>query len=226
MPSELWKRTLADILGDPWWASPPYNSNKKSEFLNETRVFLDQVYKEFDSYNLKFHTDDRSLAKALWMLQVDALDTLRDCIIFLNENKHRIVGKMFRDILETLDLAEYLRLQGDGSNALNKWYNSKIIPHREYRDFIKGKNPNRANNLADFYSQLSKWTHHTYFALGYSYSRGEGDMLVYDSHSPLLVLPRTIAQYIWMIKELIKLFFSRVKESGIVTVKDINPPWE
>lgn len=222
MPSELWKRTFADTLENPY-----YSSDEKSEFLNEARVFLDQVYKEFDRYTLKFHRDDRSLAKALWILQADALDTLRDCIILLNENKHRIVGKMFRDVLETLDLAEYLRLQGNTPVALNKWYNDKIILHKKYRGVIKSKDPNRAKNLAGFYSELSKWTHHTYSVLLYSYSLGKDDMLVYDSHSPeLLVLPHTISQYICIIKELIKLFFSRVKESGIVTVEDIEPPWE
>ncbi len=221
MSSKLWTQSIEDTVAHP------YDYESQQGFLKEARVLLDQIYGAFDRYQLKFHIDDRSVKKAVWMLQIDALDTLRDCIDLLDRKKHRIVGKMFRDVIETLDLAALFWHQGDNNRTdLQKWYNDEIIPHKRYREFLKSHcGPEASNRRRDFYKGLSQWTHHTYYTLKNSYSLSAGNMLVYDSHSEILILPHTISQYMWMVSELIKLFIGEVRRTGLIAEDDLRSAW-
>jgi hypothetical protein len=205
----LWFQDLDDVVRNP------YDYENQQLFIKEAMGVLNKIYSLYDKYQLRFHVDDISLNKCIWMLQIDALDTLRDCIFLIEQNKHRIVGKMFRDIVETLDFAYLIR--SHPQKYLNKWFNGEEIKHAEYRDYIKNiKGAKAKEEASELYHNLSKFTHHTYYALKNSYSLGVDNMMVYDSHSPeILVLPQTISQYLWMIGFLIKKFIKEMKDSKI-----------
>jgi hypothetical protein len=45
------------------------------------------------------------------MLQTDALFSFRDAVQLLDQKKHRVVGLLFRDILESVHLVEFVKLK-------------------------------------------------------------------------------------------------------------------
>jgi len=214
MKSNLWTQTFDKVKNNP------YDYKNQELFLKEALSILDEVFKHYDKFQLKFHLDKRSVEKAIWMLHLDALDSLRDCIALLEKKKHRIAGKLFRDITEVLDLAILFWWERDkDSPYLEKWYNNEIIQHEEFRKQIK-----KTKGIPIFeesrciYKSLSMWTHPTYFVLKNSYSLGgkNAKMLIYDGHSELLILPQTISQYMWKIKDLILYFLDNVKRIGLI----------
>lgn len=189
-------------------------------FMREAAALLDKAYVVFDRYQMKFHIDDRSGAKAVWMLQVDALDMLRDCIRLAGQKRHRIIGRMFRDIIETIDLSRLLLAKPE--KYLPQWYKDEIVAHREYREILKSTDPDAFEARRLLHQQLSEWTHHTYYTLKNSYSLGRGGMLVYDSHSEILILPQTISQYLWMLGVLTRDFLSAMSESHLFTAEEMS----
>ncbi len=209
LKSKIWFQDIKEII------AAPYDYENQESFMSESVHLLDEIYKLYDSYQLKFNLHDRSLEKCLWMLQIDALDTLRDCLYLMKNKKHRIVGKMFRDVIETLDLAHLIK--GNPDKFLEKWYKNESINHEEYRKYLKnlGKGE-EAEIKKQFYKILSRWTHHAHVTLLRSYSLGGDDMLVYDSHNPgILVLQETITEYLWILKILIIKFLEEIKFSEL-----------
>lgn len=188
-------------------------------------MILDEIFKHYDKFQTKFHLDDNSVEKAIWMLHLDAIDTLRDCIALLRQKKHRIVGKLFRDIIEVLDLSMLFWEERDkGSPNLKKWYDNKIIPHREFRNYLKRtKGHIIFEESKNIYTGLSEWTHHSYLSLKNSYSLAgkNGKKLVYDSHLNVLILPQVVSQYMWEIKDLILYFLGNVKIVGLIDWKKV-----
>ncbi len=166
-----------------------------------------------------FGRDDRSVEKAIWMLQIDALDSLRDCLKALVRKNHRVAGKLFRDIIETLDLAAYFASRSDQSaKNLEKWYADEIIPHRVYREFIKLTEGDQSfDEKRRLYSNLSRFTHRSYRAICDGYTLGSNNRLVHDAVTvtfsergeeaeQLLVTPHVIAAYLANLAELIRIF--------------------
>jgi len=219
MMSKLWIEKFEDVKKNP------YDYETQELFLKEASSILDEIFKHYDKFQIKFHLDDHSVEKAIWMLHLDALDTLRDCIALIKEKKHRIVGKLFRDITEVLDLSMLFWEERDkGSPNLKKWYDNKIIPHSEFRKYLKEtKGELIFEQSRKIYSGLSQWTHHSYYTLKNSYSLGgkDAEMLIYDSHSSILILPQTISQYMWEIKDLILYFLSNVKRVRLIDWKEV-----
>nr|BAL58680.1 hypothetical conserved protein [Candidatus Acetothermum autotrophicum] len=227
MLSKLWHQPLEEVR------QKPYDYIAQEQFLREARILLNKLLEAFARYNLTFHVDDRSLKKAVWMLQMDALETLRDCVWLIEQKKHRIVGKMFRDIVESLDLAALFYHQGEANRKdLDKWYNDEIIPHKRYRDYL---NPDDSEARKYLYQQLSNWTHHTYSTLKNSYVLGRDNLLVHDStsrdvnstleHGGLLGTPQTISEYMWMIATLIKMFIEKALCCGLILQEDMQNIW-
>lgn len=132
MKSKLWINTYSDITTNP------IDSESEQLFLKEALLILDEIYNRYKKYQAKFNLDDCSLEKAIWMLHLDALDTLKDCINLLGQKKYKIVGKLFRDIFETIDLSYFFwEERNKGSKNLKKWYNYKIIPHKKFRKYVE-----------------------------------------------------------------------------------------
>ena len=181
----------------------PYEYKEKILFLKEAERLLCFIYEEYNKFNLKFHIDDKSLKKAVWMLHLDAIDTLKDCLYLLENKKHRLVGKMFRDVKETLDIA--LLFIAEPKYKKDWFENEKTPKHMKFRNLIKEKHGDYQESiLHDEYQRLSKWTHHGYFNLKHSFSLGVNDLMVYESYAPeILVLPQTISIYIVELKNLI-----------------------
>ena len=216
LKSRFWHQALDDVVKNP------YDYENQILFIKESKSLLNRIYKLYDSYQLKFHLDNKSLEKCVWMLQIDALDTLRDCLYLVEKKKHRLIGKMFRDVVETLDVAHLIKEKQD--KYLVKWYDNEIILHCEYRKYLEKNGKIKEKEASKrFYKNLSGWTHHTYFTLKNSYSLGRDDMLVYDSHcSKILVLPQTISQYLWMLNILIKKFIDEMIYSELFDISKLE----
>ena len=214
MKSKIWTQKFVDIIWNP------FDHKSQDLFIEEASSVLNEVFKKYDKLQNKYRSDERSAEKAIWMLHLDGLDTLRDCLALLKEKKHRIVGKLSRDITEVLDLAALFWWERDkGSRRLKKWYDDKVIRHCEFREYLGSSRGKEFQEYsARMYSDLSKWTHHCYSVLlnSYSLAGDNGEMLVYHSHTEALISPHTISQYMWEIKDLIFYFLSNIKMVGLI----------
>jgi hypothetical protein len=224
MPSIVWNRHPEEAYENP------YEYAAQEQFVREARKLLDSLFVSYDRFNLTFSRDDRSLQKAIWMLQIDALDALRDGLETVTAKQHRIAGRLFRDVIETLDLAAYLQSGTPAAQRnLRKWYQDEVVPHRIYRDYIRTTFGEKlAIERRDFYGQLSKFTHRTYRALLKGYSLGRDDLLVYDSHHPSgsLVLPQTIAAFYAILADLITLYCDEASARGILALGEVDQAWK
>lgn len=220
MPSIFWNRHPEEAYRNP------YEYAAQDQFVREARKLLESLFTSYDRFTLTFSGQDRSLRKAIWMLQNDAFDSLRDCLESLTSKRHRIAGRLFRDVIETLDLAAYFHSDSPGSRKhLGNWYEDKIIPHRVYRDYIGNTVGETAKkDRRDFYGQLSKFTHRTYRALLKGYSLGRDGLMVCDSHCPSnsLVLPQTISAFYAILADLITIFCDEASARGILTRVEVE----
>ena len=201
MASQVWGRDPQEAFEEP------YEYGMQDQFVREARSLFTRFYQLLNSDRHRYSIKDRSPQKAVWLLAMDALDSLRDCLKALNRKEHRIAGKLFRDVMESMDLAEYFHSGTDKSKAsLDKWYTDKIVPHSRYRDYVKQtRSDQEGDRLAKHYTSLSRFTHRSYRAILDGYSRGGEDRLVHDGTGELygkvedsasfLVLPQTIASY-------------------------------
>jgi hypothetical protein len=165
---------------------------------------------------------------------MDGLDSLRDCLEALNRKEHRVASKLFRDVTESMDLAVYFHSATDKSRvSLDKWYADEIVPHREYRDYVKRtQSTDAAKQLAKYYSSLSRFTHRSYRAIIDGYSRGGKDRLVHDRTDELyssnkgasrfLVVPQTIASYYAVLANLTLEYATELSELGLLTQEEIR----
>lgn len=208
----------------------PYEYEAQEQFAREARTVLDGYLELLLEGSNRYRSDDNSSSKACWMLLLDALDSLRDCLSCLIDKRHRIAGRLFRDSMETIDLARYFASSSPGVDAhLEQWFRNEVIPHRIPREAIKRNNGSEAAKAASLrYSQLSKYTHRTYRALLKSYILGRGDTIVYDGahDSDLLVLPQTIAGYYAVLADQILEFRDAALATGIVSELRTREIWE
>lgn len=220
MPSQVWGREAQEAFRNP------YEYDIQEQFVREATIILNKLNEKFQTYSMKFHSGDKSIKKAVWMLQLDALDSLRDALISLQEKRHRLAGKLFRDIVETMDLASFFYQNTTSSNRqLRRWYKDKTVPNKEYRNFIKN---NVSKNLSDvkrrYYNDLSKFTHRTYGALLNGYGKGGGDMMWHDecASEKMMVLPETISYYYAVIASLIMKYEEEVINCQLFTKNEIE----
>ena len=198
----------------------PYDYDVQSQFLREPNRILDAYHQRLVKEGPVYRVSDQSLEKALWMLFVDSLDALRDCSAALSRKEHRIAGRLFRDALETMDLAEFLATNdAKAKKALTEWYENEVISHRKSRDALQRKlGQDVSQQRRQRYRELSKFTHRTYRALLQSYSVGRNDRLVYDGlrDSQILVLPQTIAAFLTILADRLIEFSSKIEALGIL----------
>lgn len=220
MKSCLWDQSLDEV------ASNPYDWPSYRLFLKEASKLLNNLYPILDRDVLKHHRNDRSLRKATWMLLNDALDTLRDAIFLMEHKKHRLVGKMFRHLIEVMDITSYFQTGTTRSQQdIKRWFDDEVIEHRRYRDHLeKTQGKDKAEQSKKDHRNFSRWTHHTYRTLLNSYSLGRDDLLVYDSHSPtmLLALPQTLSQYLWALGSFMKDFLRLMESAGFATAEELR----
>jgi len=212
----------------------PYEYGIQDQFEREATPLFRQLYKLLNSDQYHYTVEDRSCEKAVWLLAMDALDSLRDCLGALIRKDHRVAGKLFRNILESMDLAAYFHSATEKSRvSLEKWFGDEIVPHREYRNYVKRtQSAKAAERLAKHYSSLSRFTHRSYRAILDGYSRGGENRLVHDGIAELcgsregaaylLVLPQTIAYYYAMLANLALEYATELSEIGLVTPENIR----
>ncbi len=220
MASIVWNRSPQEAYKNP------YEYAIQEQFVREATALLQKFNKALQKYSMKFRKNDYSVKKAIWMLQLDALDSLRDALEALKIKKHRIAGKLFRDVMETLDIAAYFYAQTEKSKKnLKKWYKNEIISHSEYRDYVEktlGQEISEAKKQE--YKNLSQFTHRSYRALLDGYGLGRDDLIWHDgvSNNGFMVLPQTIAAYYATLASLIKEFNEEVVKRGLLNKKEVK----
>lgn len=229
MPSKIWGRDPQEAYEEP------YEYAVQEQFAREATVVLAKLYRLLNSDCHRYSTDDRSPRKAIWLLAMDALDSLREALAALQRKEHRVAGKLFRDVMESMDLAAFFSGASPTSvTGLGNWYEDKIVPHREYRDYVrKTHGREEADRLAKHYSSLSRFTHRSYRAILAGYSRGGGNRLVHDrtaetlgslsdQASSMLVLPETISSYYAVLANLVLEYSGELGELQLVDVADVE----
>lgn len=223
MPSFIWTRSLSDAFEEP------YEYPAQGQFIREAESVLSRFSLELAKYDMQFTTQDNSIKKAVWMLVNDALDSLTDCLQSIKDKRHRIAGKMYRDVIETLDLAAYFNTDTVENNKnLNKWYQDEVIPNRVYRDYVKKTvGEIEAKEKSESYSDFSKFTHRTYHTLLYSYGQGRDSKIYYDGFkdNDLLIQPTTISIYHVYLRHLILLFSLELSKLGLLDTSRIDEIW-
>lgn len=219
----IWTRDPAEAYQNP------YEYDAQKQFSRESSLVLKALKKTLESFNGTFTIEDTSLEKAVWMLQLDAVDTLIECGDLLHTNNHKIAGRLFRDVMEVLDLAAFFMSKTDKSkNCLKKWYKDEVIPHREYRNYINRTiGAHKAEELSKIYRQLSNFTHRTYRSLAYGYIRGRDYALVYDGfmESGSLVFPGVISMYYSLLANFIIMASNELERSGLIHTDQILLIW-
>ncbi len=226
MPSIVWGRAPQEAYEEP------YEYGAQEQFAREATKLLSQLYVLLNSERHRYATDDRSVAKAVWLLAMDALDSLRESLAALERKEHRIAGKLFRDVLESMDLAAYFCVPDEKSGmAMAKWYRDEYVPHSEYRDYFRKNHGNlAANELAALYKRLSRFTHRSYGAILEGYTVGGGNRLVHDrsdetlpgireTSSRMLVPPQTIAAYYAALAGFIAEYAEELTVLGVVDIE-------
>ena len=158
MTSFIWGRSPQEAYENP------YEYEAQNQFAREAEVVVYEFFEFIMKKNGQYSRDDRSSEKAVWMLFVDGIETIRDCLKLIKSKDHRLACRLFRDVVETIDLATYFSSSDkDRDKHLNNWYDNEVIPNRVFRNFIAdtaGEIFSRA--YKNIYSDLSKLNHRTY----------------------------------------------------------------
>ena len=230
MPSFIWNRDPQEAFENP------YEYEAQEQFYREATSLVKNLYVRLNSEKHRYHRNEVSVRKAVWLLQMDALDSIFDCLDALKTKKHRVAGKLFRDIEETLDLAAFFSSETQKSNGLmKKWFNDEIIPHKEYRDYIrKIKGDEVADEKAKHYSRLSKFTHRSYRIIMDGYSLGANERLVHDKVAltynlnnetgaeTFMVVPSTISAYFAALASEILFFCDELHQRGNLSHEEVT----
>ncbi|MFJ2713515.1 hypothetical protein ACIOZM_21930 [Pseudomonas sp. NPDC087346] len=223
MPSFVWDRDTDDAWNEP------YEYEGQEQFHREACQVLSLMKSHYAEKDMQFGRDEQSLEKAIWLIQIDALEALVDALKLTEEKRHRIASRLFRDAVETMDISAYFHLAGDRAKKdLDKWYRNEVIPHRVFRDFIKKYEcEDKAKNLSSLYSDLSRYTHRTYGAITKSYLLGRDNKIAYDgfSESGFRVLPHVISLSYAIIAALIKRFIVIAEYTQQIEVEKVNDIW-
>jgi len=228
MPSQVWGRDPQEAYENP------YEYAIQAQFAREARALLKQSYLLLVADRHTYTGAERTPQKAVWMLHMDALDALQDAQDALARKRHRVAGKLFRNVMESLDLAAYFH-DGNTRSAedLAIWYADGWVPHGHYRDHIhRTEGSAAAAHKNAQYKNLSKFVHRSYRAILDGYSSGVGDRLVHDGRGQkfgdeewadtMLVFPQVISSYYAALAELILAsFLPEIVRLGTASKTDV-----
>jgi hypothetical protein len=71
VPSLVWSRDAKDAVDNP------YEYGIQDQFVREASALLSRLYRRLNRDSLRYSRNERSVAKAIWLLQMDALDLRR-----------------------------------------------------------------------------------------------------------------------------------------------------
>ncbi|TVU63125.1 hypothetical protein FQP88_09695 [Vibrio atlanticus] len=223
MASFVWGRSPQEAFKNP------YEWGANEQFALESKALLDGFFDILMKKNMSFKKSDTSLEKAEWMLLTDSVDALIEAILNLDSKKHRITARLFRDVIENIDLLTFFRSETTKSkNNLAKWFSGEFISHSISREHLLKTDGEEARaERVKYYRALSSFTHRTYGALCDSYSLGRGDMLVHDTitESRFMVLPCTLSSYYAVIADLTIQLSKSLSLSGFITEDELGDCW-
>ncbi|AZQ84404.1 hypothetical protein EKO29_10460 [Colwellia sp. Arc7-635] len=224
MASFIWGRNPQEAFKNP------YEWEANEQFALEASSLLEKFFEILMKKNMHYKKSDTSLEKAEWMLLTDAVDSLIEALVNLECKKHRITARLFRDVIESIDLLTFFRSgTTKAENKLAKWFNNEFIPHSVSRDHLLKTDGEEAKaERTKYYQSLSSFTHRKYAALCDSYSLGRGEMLVYDTitSSRMMVLPQTLSAYYAGISDLIIQLSQSLSLSAFITKTELSECWE
>ena len=225
MPSFVWSRDPSEAFREP------YEYGGQEQFAREAAAVVGYLKERYAAQKSEFPLLDTSTHRAVWMLQVDALSALSDALELLEEKRFRVVSRLFRDVVETLDASYYFALGGNASlKNLAKWYQNEVISHRVFREFVqKHHGSEQAESLRALYTDLSKYTHRTFRALSMSYLLGHNETAIYDGFRPkerMYVLPHVVSFAYAMLAGLIKRFVQFSVDTGQLSKEHELALWE
>ena len=224
MPSFVWDRTPSDAFQEP------YEYGGQEQFSREAVKVVMSLKDHYKNSDVTFDRNERTLKKAVWMLQLDSLEAIIDSLDLIEEKRHRLASRLFRDAIETMDISVYFYLGGDEANKdLEKWYDNKVIPHRKYREFVeKNVSAQKAERSKNLYGDLSRYTHRTYSAMGDSYILARENKIAYDgfAEGTHRVLPHTISVFYAVIAAVIKRFFEAALETHSISSDTASLIWK
>lgn len=222
MTSFIWGRNPQEAYQNP------YEYEAQDQFYKEASNLLQLLFNHMEKKSGTYTRDEQSAEKAVWMLFLDSLESLRDCLNLLRDKNHRIAGRLFRDAVEAMDTACYFCSDDAKKDKyLRDWYNDKVIQNRVYRDYIKENDEEEWEKLKKYYSQLSKINHRTYKSLAYSYSLGSNRRLIYEggNENGLMVPPNVIAMYFALIGDLISHFVIKMVDCRLISAEEAKVFW-
>ena len=219
-----------------WWRSPeeayenPYEYEAQEQFAREADKIIKSIFEILMQKNRSFLRDDRSVDKAVWMLFVDGVETLKDCLGLINSKQHRIACRLFRDVVETMDLAAYFSSSDKNKQRyLDRWYDNEVVPNRVFRQYLSSTGADELGNAyKSLYSILSRLNHRTYRSLAYSYIRNKDLYLIYEDEnrdSEILKLPHPTAMCYALLAEILTRFTDRLVECDIITSEQCVHIW-
>ncbi|WP_416305472.1 hypothetical protein [Neptunicella sp. SCSIO 80796] len=225
MTSFVWEREPSEAYAEP------YEYGGQDQFAREAQAVLEELKTHYSKLNHTFSREDQSIEKAVWLLQVDSLSALSEGLVLIGEKRHRLVSRLFRDVIETLDASLYFSQAGtQAQSKLEKWYKNEVIPHRVFREFIKmHQGEDKLERLRSVYSDFSKYTHRTYRALLMSYMLGKDDNLAYDGfrlYDTGYALPQVISFSYAVLGMLIKRFVEFSIITDQITVDEAKEIWK
>lgn len=192
MKNFIWNRDPQEAMDNP------YEYEAQEQFRNESEKLIKNLRKHLIS-KFSFKLNEKSSEKAIYMLTVNALDSAFEIVQSLKNQSHRITAHLLRTIDESIDLGVFFNSKSEISEIkVEKWFNDEIIPHREYRDYIKQKEGDeKFEKERTKYMEVSKLSHNSYKTLLYGYTRRSDETIVHGSmyESGILIPVQTIAMY-------------------------------
>lgn len=224
MPSFVWERDVVDA-----WLEP-YEYGGQDQFLREAKKVISLLKGHYSRKDMHFDRDERSLEKAVWLIQVDTLEALSDALALTEEKRHRVAARLFRDAVETMDTSAYFYLAKEKATTdLENWYEDEVIPHRKFRAFIRDYEcKDKAKGLSELYGDLSKYTHRTHSAIMRSYILGRKNKIAYDGfvEDEFRVLPHVISLSYAVIAALIKRFITVAENTEQLSLAEADGIWK
>ncbi len=205
----------------------PYEYEAQEQCLRESEVLLNHLFNHLMKVNRRFCRDDITTEKAVWMLHVDACDSLRDIVQLINLKKHRPAGKLFRDVIETVDCAKYFHRDPLKSiKALKEWYGNESPKHGEIRRWMDSQKLGILSELKEEYNSISKFTHRTYRVLAYNYILGADNILSYEGEYKHSSLPHPVSLCCALLTNYIKVFADSMLFCCLVSAIEMTDIWE
>lgn len=194
---------------------PSYDHDGQEEFFNEAMKWCNDSLDEIDKYNLRFKNDERTSQKATWMLFLNCLLQIRECLSLIKEHKIVSSSPLMREIWEKYHAMLFMN---DKANqlALKSFYENKDYCFMDSKYSRNLNDKIESEKLKVFFGELSKFIHPNYVALREFFCVG-GDNYEYiysaylttfgkhKSDSGLSLLPPDKAsQHFWVLAQIVK----------------------